>query len=79
MLVEKLRIVNSGETLIFEDKKEDVKSIDLDIEKGIIQIEYETNTEWRYSWIPLNNLDKIDFNILPDDLATMLSHVIKKD
>lgn len=79
MFVEKVRILISGETLDFEDKKNDVKSIDLDVEKGIIQIEYETDSEWRYTWIPISKADKIDFNILPDDLATMLSLAMKKE
>ena len=77
--VDKLRVVISGEIIIFEDKMDNVKSIDLDIENGIIKVEYEPTSEWRYSIIPINQTEKIDYNVLPEDIATIIKHSIQEE
>ena len=61
--VSKLEVSPScGGTGLFEVGKNQVESIDMDKEIGIIEIKYKNGAKWKYKLIQFRNVKRINYN-----------------
>lgn len=59
--VTKIRISTSEGEQIFETGKDKIKTIKINLENGVIQIQFEKDAEWNNKIIPIQNLKSIDY------------------
>jgi hypothetical protein len=59
--VTKIRISTSEDEQIFETGKDKIKSIKINLEHGVIQIQFDQDAEWNNQIIPIQNLKSIDY------------------
>ena len=59
----KLKISLNGIEQIFEKRKDQVKSININEDKGLIIIEFEEGCNWDYKSIPIPSVEIMDYKI----------------
>jgi hypothetical protein len=57
----KIRILTSEGEQIFETGKDKIKTIKMDLQHGLIQIQFDEDAEWNNRIIPIQNLKSIDY------------------
>jgi hypothetical protein len=59
--VTKIKISTSEDEQIFETGKDKIKTIKINIQFGVIQIQFDEDAEWNNKIIPIQNLKSIDY------------------